>query len=174
MNIWTDIEEKRITPERFPVVVEMDSDAGVKYSFDESTGMLFAEKMFATTVPNVSVGFVPHTCNFFDKPLEVLLLCTKPLIPMSLIQSHPIGVVSFENGKDCVLAVPSFDSVYGGADSIEHIDSDMFHNVERFCSLCENSGAMLRISDRKSAENIIRTALLRFRSEISKPERWLR
>lgn len=173
MNIWTDIEEKRVTPEHFPVVVEMDSDAGVKYSFDEATGMLFAGKMFASAVSGVSIGFVPCTCAPDGGPLEVLLLCAKPIVPMSLTKAHPIGVLAFENGKEAVVAAPSFDSIYGKTNTIERIDSNVFRSVERFCNLCGNSGAIIRKSGRKDAESIIRTALLRFRNEIDKPERRL-
>lgn len=173
MNIWTDIEEKLVSPAEFPVVVEIDSAAGVKYSFDENSGILFAGKMFASAVSGVSEGFVPRTCRRDGKPLEVLLLCAKSIVPMSVAQAHPIGVLSFENGEERVVAVPVFDSIYGRTDSIECVDSNVFGSVERFCNLCESSGAIVKKSGRKEAESIVKDAISRFGTDIAKPERWL-
>lgn len=174
MNIWTDIDEKRVTAEEFPVVVTVDSAAGVKYAFDENEGIFFADKMFASAVSGVSAGFIPRTCGKGGKPLEVLLLCAKSIVPMSVAAARPIGVLRFENGEEMIVAAPCFDSIYGRTTSIEQVDRNVFSSMERFCNLCEGSGAIAGASGSGEAKEIVAAALVRFRSEVEKPERWLR
>ena len=173
MNIWTDIDEKRVAPEEFPVVVTIDSAAGVKYSFDESEGIFYANKMFASAVSGVSAGFVPRTCDNGGKPLEVLLLCAKSIVPMSVAAARPIGMLRFENGEKMVVAAPCFDSIYGKTTSIEQVDCNVFSSMERFCNLCEGCGTIAGTAGSGEAKDTVAAALSRFRSEVEKPERWL-
>lgn len=173
MNVFTDIEEKRISPSHFPLVILTDCSAGVKYAFGKENGLFFADKMFACAVSGVASGFIPRTFDENGNPLEILLLCAKAIIPMSLVEAQPIGTVTFENGDEKIIAVPIFDSFYGEIGSIEHIDINVFSNIERFYNLCENSGAIVKKDSRQSAEYLAKQAMLRFHCA-DNPERWLR
>ena len=55
-------------------------------------------------------GFVPHTLSEDGDPADVIIANTRPLMPGSVINCRPIGVLVMEDesgGDEKILAVPS-------------------------------------------------------------------
>ena len=101
MNIWHDIESSRITPEEFIAVVEISKGSKQKYEMDKKTGLLRLDRiLYTSTHYPANYGFIPHTLAEDNDPLDVLILCSESLIPMSLVKCYPIGVIIMnDNGS---------------------------------------------------------------------------
>jgi inorganic pyrophosphatase len=109
-----DIEQISIgenPPWHVNVVVEvpMGSDP-VKYELDKESGALFVDRFLHTAMfYPCNYGFVPHTLSEDGDPIDVLIANRIPVLPGSVVQVRPIGVLVMrdEEGQDeKVVAVP--------------------------------------------------------------------
>ena len=102
MNIWHDIAPSLVTPESFTAVIEISKGSNIKYELDKQTGLLRMDRILhtATHYP-ANYGFIPITYGDDNDPLDVLVLCSESIMPMTLVQCYPIGVIKMiDNGKN--------------------------------------------------------------------------
>ena len=116
MNIWHDIEAERISPEDFVAVIEISKGSKLKYELDKKTGMLILDRiLYTSTHYPANYGFIPLTYAEDNDPLDVLVLCSEPIEPMTLVTCYPIGVISmFDSGAADykIIAIPENDPTY--------------------------------------------------------------
>ncbi len=102
MNIWHNINPKRITPKDFVAVIEIEKGSKCKYELDKETGILMLDRILHTSTHYpASYGFIPRTFADDLDPLDVLVLCSEKLKPMTSVRCYPIGVISMiDNGHN--------------------------------------------------------------------------
>ena len=136
MNIWHDIEANRIHPEEFIAVVEISKASKQKYEMDKHTGLLRLDRiLYTSTHYPANYGFIPHTLAEDDDPLDVLILCSESLIPMSLIKCYPIGVIVMnDSGKldEKIIAIPFADPNYNTYKDISELPKHIFDEMQHF------------------------------------------
>src|SRR5690554_2047484 len=94
MNIWHDVDEKRISTEDFIAVIEISKGSKKKYELDKETGLIILDRiLYTSTHYPANYGFIPRTYAEDNDPLDVLVLCSEDLEPMSMVRCYPIGVV---------------------------------------------------------------------------------
>lgn len=128
MNIWHDIEPERIYPTDFTAVVEISKGSNMKYELDKKTGMLSLDRvLFTATYYPMNYGFIPRTYGNDNDPLDVLILCSAPIQPMTLVRCYPIGVMTMEDsgmGDEKIIAIiqeamDSYQKKFGSAQNQE-------------------------------------------------------
>ena len=98
MNIWHDIAPSRVKPEDFWAVIEIEKGSKNKYELDKETGMLRLDRiLYTSTHYPANYGFIPRTWAEDGDPLDVLVLCSESIRPLSLVRCFPIGVISMED-----------------------------------------------------------------------------
>lgn len=99
MNIWHNISPKRIKKNRFYAVIEISKGGKNKYELDKETGMLKLDRvLFTSTHYPANYGFIPRTYANDNDPLDVLVLCSEEILPMTIVECSPIGVLIMEDG----------------------------------------------------------------------------
>lgn len=95
MNILHSISKSRITPEHFLACVEIPAGSKNKYELDVETGALILDRILytATHYPQ-NYGFIPRTWSLDEDPLDVLVICSQPIVPMSLVRAYPVAVLN--------------------------------------------------------------------------------
>lgn len=102
MNIWHDISPKRITKDKFYAVIEISKGGKNKYELDKETGMLKLDRvLFTSTHYPANYGFIPRTFADDGDPLDVLVLCSETIQPMTLVECKPIGVLNMVDNDSC-------------------------------------------------------------------------
>ena len=139
MNIWHDVAPERITPNDFLAVIEIEKGSKKKYELDKQTGFLRLDRILhtATHYP-ANYGFIPITYGDDNDPLDVLVLCSEPLLPLTLVQCYPIGVVKMiDNGKndEKILAIPFSDPDYNHCRNMEDLPRHIFDEIQHFFSV---------------------------------------
>ena len=139
MNIWHDIEESRINAKDFTAVIEIPKGSKCKYELDKHTGILQLDRiLYTSTHYPANYGFIPRTYADDGDPLDVLVLCSEPIYPMTLIRVYPIGVMRMLDGgkmDDKIIAVPFSDPSYLGIDSIDSLPPHLFDEILHFFSV---------------------------------------
>ena len=135
MSIWHDIDPARITPDDFIACIEISKGSKNKYEVDKATGMLILDRILytATHYPS-NYGFIPRTYADDGDPLDVLVICSEPLVPLSLVRCYPIGQIAMmDEGKEDIkiIAIPFKDPMWNAFKKIEdlpiHIIEEMRH-----------------------------------------------
>ena len=110
-NIWHDISPARITPSDFIAVVEIEKGSKKKYELDKETGHLILDRILYTSTHYPSnYGLIPRTYADDKDPLDVLVLSSEVIQPMSLVRCYPIGVLTMlDQGHldEKIIAIPS-------------------------------------------------------------------
>ena len=135
-NIRHDINPKRISPDDFMVVVEISKGSKNKYELDKETGLLKLDRiLYTSTHYPASYGFIPRTYADDGDPLDALVLCSEPILPMTLVRCYPIGAIKMiDNGAndEKIIAIPFDDPMYNSYTDISELPSHMFDEMKHF------------------------------------------
>jgi len=167
MNIWHDMSEERIKPDNFFAVIEIEKGSKVKYELDKKTGMLLMDRiLYTSTHYPASYGFIPRTYADDEDPLDVLVLCTEPIAPLSLVQVYPIGVINMvDTGHvdEKIIAIPFGDPTYNCYRSIDalphHILLEMEHFFNVYKALENKETAVNKIMSQREAVGIVEKSI---------------
>lgn len=171
MNIWHDMDPSAITPTDFTAVIEIPKGSKCKYELDKATGFLKLDRvLYTSTHYPANYGFLPRTYADDGDPLDVLVLCSEPIYPMTLIRVYPIGVMRMLDGgkmDDKIIAIPFSDPTYLGIRTVDdlppHILDEMMHFFSVYKQLENKQTAVKSLFGAKKAEEIIAEAIESYR-----------
>lgn len=166
-NIWHDISPSRISPDDFIAVIEISKGSKNKYELDKETGHIILDRiLYTSTHYPANYGLIPRTYADDGDPLDVLVLSSEGIRPMSLVRSFPIGVMTMlDQGKldDKIIAVPFGDPTYNGYSDISelpvHIFDEMRHFFSVYKSLEEKDTSVDEVRGREAAQKVIEKAI---------------
>ena len=167
MNIWHDIDPKNITPTDFTAVIEIPKGSSCKYELDKETGLCRLDRvLYTATHYPANYGFIPRTYADDGDPLDVLVLCSEPLYPLTLVQAYPIGAMRMIDGgklDDKIIALPFSDPTYQGVTSIDdlppHIFDEIMHFFTVYKQLENKQTAVKELFNYKEAMEIIQNCI---------------
>ena len=176
MNIWHDVSESRIKPEDFLAVIEITRGDKKKYELDKETGCIILDRILYTSMQYpANYGFIPRTLADDGDPLDVLVLCTESLYPLTLVRVAPIGAMRMiDSGKldDKIIAVPFSDPTYLGVKSMDELPPHVLAEIRHFFTVykqLENKQTAVReMFSREEAVEIIRTCIRQYSEAFSK------
>lgn len=162
MNIWHDISPKAISKEKFTAVIEIPQGSKVKYELDKATGLLKMDRiLYTSTHYPANYGFIPRTYAEDGDPLDVLVLCSETLVPMSLVECYPIGMIMMMDNcaaDEKIICIPMNDPTYNVYRDISELPEHIFDEMKHFFTVykaLENKDTV--IDDVKSREEAIKT-----------------
>lgn len=139
MNIWHNIDPSLITPEDFSALIEIPMGSRCKYELDKATGLIRLDRvLYTSTHYPQNYGFIPRTYADDGDPLDVLVIASSPVYPMTLIRAYPIGVMRMiDNGDidDKIIAIPFSDPTYSGIKSVDDLPPHIFDEIVHFFSV---------------------------------------
>ena len=171
MNPWHDIASERVTSDRFIAVIEIPKGSKKKYELDKPTGLIRLDRiLFTSTHYPSNYGFIPKTLAEDNDPLDVLVLCSEALDPLTIVECYPIGVVKMVDNQvvdEKIIAVPLRDPVYSGYRDIatlpQHHLQEMSHFFEVYKALEHSETSVSTIDDHDKAREIIEISMKRYR-----------
>ncbi|MBS7264610.1 MAG: inorganic diphosphatase [Eubacteriales bacterium] len=139
MNIWHDIGAERIQANDFIAVIEIGKGSKKKYELDKETGLIILDRiLYTSTHYPANYGFVPRTFADDGDPLDVLVLMSEALDPLTLVRCYPIGVINMiDNGKndEKIIAIPYSDPTYNSYKDISELPKHIFDEMRHFFSV---------------------------------------
>ena len=174
MHSWHDVKASRVTPNDFLAVIEISKGSKNKYELDKETGHLILDRvLFTSTHYPQNYGFIPRTFADDYDPLDVLVLCSEAIVPMSLVECVPIGVlIMTDNGlnDEKIIAVAKNDPFYNGYKDISEIPNHIMDEIKHFFTVyktLERKDTSVDVfKNREEAERIIEECLNRYHHEI--------
>ena len=163
MNVWHDIDPARIKPEDFLAVIEIPKGSKKKYELDKQTGLIILDRiLYTSTHYPANYGFIPRSYGDDGDPLDVLVLCSEVLDPLTLVRCYPIGYISMlDCGKndEKIIAIPFEDPTYHLYTDISelpaHVASEIKHFFRVYKSLEGKETVVSDVLGRQAAVDII-------------------
>lgn len=173
MNIWHDISPKRINPEDFIAYIEIPKGSKSKYELDKETGMLVLDRvLYTSTHYPANYGFIPRTYADDLDPLDVLVVSSEVMNPMTIVRCFPIGVINMiDNGRndEKIIAIPYNDPTYRNFKDIselpKHIFTEMCHFFTVYKTLENKQTAVEEVQNAETAKEIIGKAISDYRDK---------
>ena len=139
MNIWKEIDKKRVTPTDFVACIEIQQGDKTKYELDKETGFLMMDRvLYTSTNYPMNYGFIPLTLSDDSDPLDVFVLCSQPLARLCLVRCYPIGVVTMtdrDKNDEKIIAIPFGDPQYNEYKDISELPKHIFDELKHFLSV---------------------------------------
>lgn len=136
MNIWHDIDEKRIHPEDFISVIEIKKGSKKKYELDKETGFIILDRiLYTSTHYPANYGFIPQTYCDDNDPLDILVLGQESVSPLCIMRARPIGVMKMIDGgeaDDKIIAIHEDDPQYNCYHHIDDLPPHTLKTLKRF------------------------------------------
>jgi len=167
MNLWHDISPKRISADSFEAVIEIEKGSKCKYELDKETGTLRLDRiLYTSTHYPTNYGFIPRTYADDLDPLDVLVLCTEGIRPMTLVRCYPIGVISMvdsERNDEKIIAIPFDDPTYNVYRDLSelppHVRDEISHFFRVYKELEGKQTAVNEVDGAEKAREVIQYTL---------------
>ena len=141
-NIWHDISPARIAENDFIAVIEIEKGSKKKYELDKETGSLILDRiLYTSTHYPTNYGLIPRTYADDNDPLDVLVLCSENIQPLSLVRCYPIGVITMKDqGRldEKIIAICVNDPSYSGYEDIQQLPAHIFEEMRHFFTVYKN------------------------------------
>ena len=166
-NIWHNISPKRINPEDFMAVIEIKKGSKKKYELDKETGLLMLDRILYTSTHYPSTyGFIPRTYGDDGDPLDVVVISSESIDPMTLVRCYPIGVITMkDSGKfdEKIISIPFNDPNYNDYKDISELPKHLFDEMKHFFSVYKSlegkETVVDEIQNREKAIGIIKASI---------------
>ena len=175
MNIWHDMDSSRINALDFMVVIEIPKGSQSKYELDKQTGYLVLDRILHTSTHYpANYGFIPRTYADDGDPLDVLVLCSQVMYPLTTVRCYPIGDINMiDNGKndEKIIAIPFNDPSYNTYSDISqlpmHIFEEMAHFFKVYKSLENKETAVDEVQDAAKAIEIVHSCIKNYKEKFN-------
>ncbi len=143
-HAWHDVDPG--TPSAFTSVVEIPLGSSNKYELDKASGLLRLDRVLHSAVHYpANYGFIPQTLADDGDPLDVLILSSDPVYPMTLLTARPIGLMTMMDQNEIdykIIAVGITDPEY-----------NTYHDVHELPRIASPSSAAFSRTTRRSKTN---------------------
>lgn len=137
-HAWHDVDIGAAAPDRVRAVIEIPKGSKVKYELDKTTGLLVVDRiLYSSVVYPANYGFIPQTLGDDDDPLDILVWMQEPVVPMSILNARPIGILDMiDEGQadEKIVAVHVDDPEYAGYTDVDQLPNHRQRELQRFFS----------------------------------------
>jgi inorganic pyrophosphatase len=136
MHPWHDLSPGEHVPHEFFAVIEIPLGSSVKYELDKASGIIKMDRvLYSAAYYPANYGFIPQSLAEDHDPLDVLVLCQAPVVPLTIMHARTIGLMAMiDSGtKDYkIIAVATSDPEYNSYHEASELPPHKLAMVRRF------------------------------------------
>jgi inorganic pyrophosphatase len=161
-------------------VIEIPKGSKLKYELDKPSGMLRVDRVLhSSVIYPANYGFIPRTYAEDDDPLDVLVLCSESVAPLSILVARPVGsMLMLDQGKKDhkIVAVHAHDPAFDEYRDIADLPRHVLREIQRFFIdykvLEQKEVAVEEPLGCDEAHDVIHTAIESYRREENRLRGW--
>lgn len=173
MNLFKDFDPKLIKPNDFVSIIEITKGSKNKYELDKNTGALRLDRiLYTATHYPANYGFIPCTLAEDGDPLDVLILASEPILPLTEVHTRPIGALEMiDQGEvdEKIIAVCPEDPFYNVYTEVshlpKHISDEIIYFFETYKVLEGKKTSVTCINGREDAVKIVERCIENFKKK---------
>src|SRR5690554_3231270 len=133
---WHDISPGKDLPKSVNAIIEIPKGSKAKYEIDKESGLMKLDRvLFSSVMYPANYGFIPQTyCDDHD-PLDILVICSADVYPMTMVEATVIGVMHMiDNGEqdDKIIAVATNDMSVNYINDLSELPPHTMKEIVRF------------------------------------------
>ncbi len=176
MNPWHDVEIGKGAPEVINVIIEIPKDSMNKYEIDKKTGLLKLDRVLFSPVhyPG-NYGLIPQTYWDDKDPLDVLVLGTTSIHPLTIVKVKPIGIMSMIDNlhaDDKIIAVqekdPRFEMYNDANDLPKHMIKEIKHFFKIYKQLQDALVKVIEVKGKDAALEAVKKGVELYKEYMEK------
>ena len=172
-NPWHRVDPGEDVPNRFIVIIEIPMGSSNKYELDKKTGLLRLDRvLYSAVYYPANYGFIPQTLAEDGDPLDVLLLGSSSVHPLTMVVARAIGLITMTDQRKIdhkVIAVHVNDPEYNSYQEARQLPPHRFAVLKRFFedykTLEHKEVIVGDILSAKKALPVIEQSLAKYRSQ---------
>ena len=133
---WHDVSPGDDVPSSVNAIIEIPKGSKAKYEIDKNSGLIKLDRvLFSSVMYPANYGFIPKTYCDDKDPLDILVLCSVDVYPMSIIEAKVIGVMHMiDNGEqdDKIIAVAKHDMSVNYINDLSELPPHTMKEIVRF------------------------------------------
>jgi inorganic pyrophosphatase len=136
LHPWHGVSPGKGVPEIVQAVIEIPRGSRAKFEVDKASGLIRLDRVLSSSVIfPAHYGIIPQSYYDDGDPLDILVLCSVDVPPLTLIESRVIGVMRMKDNAeldDKILAVPLKDKAYNHLRSIDDVIETQRQEISQF------------------------------------------
>jgi inorganic pyrophosphatase len=133
---WHDLSPGDQVPRQFNAVIEIPLGSNIKYELHKGSGLIRMDRvLYSAVFYPANYGFIPRTLAEDHDPLDVLVLCQYPVVPLTVMHARAIGLMTMiDSGEQDhkVIAVATADPEYNSYQEASELPPHRLIMVRRF------------------------------------------
>lgn len=133
---WHSVNPGEKIPEIVNGIIEIPKGSKGKYELDKQSGLLKLDRVLYSSVHYpANYGFIPQTYCDDKDPLDILVICSIDVDPLSIIESKVIGVMHMldeDEKDDKIIAIANNDMAVNYINDISELPPHTVVELRRF------------------------------------------
>ncbi len=133
---WHGVSYGDHAPRVVNAIIEIPQGSRCKYEIDKPTGLLKLDRViFSSFYYPINYGFIPRTYGGDKDPLDILVITSLPVQPLTMMDAKVIGVMQMvDQGDpdDKIIAVAANDPGVNHYNNIEELPKHFFDELRHF------------------------------------------
>ena len=167
LHPWQGVPCGESAPRVVNAIIEIPQGSRCKYEIDKPSGLLRLDRIIYSSFHYpVNYGFIPQTYGGDKDPLDILVITSLPVQPLTLMDAKVIGVMQMIDGGDAddkIIAVAANDPSVNHYNNIEELPKHFFdelrHFFEEYKKLENKTVEVEEFKDKATALVIIQEAI---------------
>ncbi len=176
LHPWHGVSYGENAPRVVTAVIEIPQGSRCKYEIDKDSGLLKLDRViFSSFYYPVNYGFIPQTYGDDKDPLDILVITSLPVVPLTLMEAKVVGVMQMiDNGDadDKIIAVAANDPGVNHYNNIEELPKHFFdelrHFFEEYKKLENKTVVVEEFGDKATALKSIERAIKDYKDKFDK------
>jgi inorganic pyrophosphatase len=173
LHPWHGVSYGPKAPRIVTAVIEISQGSRCKYEIDKESGLLKLDRViYSSFYYPVNYGFIPQTYGEDKDPLDILVITSLPVQPLTLMEAKIIGVMQMVDSGDAddkIIAVANNDPAVNHYNNIEELPQHFFdelrHFFEEYKTLEKKTVKVADFGDKAQALDIIEDAMLLYKNK---------
>ncbi|MEX6691121.1 inorganic diphosphatase [Danxiaibacter flavus] len=176
LHPWHGVDFGEQAPRVVNAVIEIPQGSRCKYEIDKPSGLLKLDRViYSSFYYPCNYGFIPRTYGDDKDPLDILVITSLPVQPLTLMEAKVVGVMQMIDSGDAddkIIAVAANDPGVNHYNNIEQLPQHFFdelrHFFEEYKHLENKTVQVEDFGDKAKALEIIEAAIANYKEQFGK------
>jgi inorganic pyrophosphatase len=167
LHPWHGVDAGPQAPRLVNAVIEIPQGSRAKYEIDKPSGLLRLDRViYSSFYYPINYGFIPQTYGGDKDPLDILVITSLAVQPLTIMEAKVIGVMQMVDSGDAddkIIAVAATDPSVNHYNNIEELPKHFFdelrHFFEEYKKLENKTVIVEEFGDKTTALKIITEAI---------------
>lgn len=133
---WHSLEVGKKAPTHVNSIIEIQQGSKAKYELDKLTGFLRLDRILSSDLRYpFHYGYIPQTYCPDNDPLDILIVCSETLLPLSIVEATVLGAVKMLDGgeqDDKIIAVATHDPAMKHIKNLSDFNQETLKTIRYF------------------------------------------